>query len=139
MNTGEIVDLDGFSPLTFLGTPVNDLYVAIWHRNHLGVLSASALVDAGGVYTYDFSSGSGQAYGGTSAQVELYPGIWGIISGDGNGNGFIGQPDILNVWNTQAAEFGYKAGDFNLDGQVNNMDKNDYFVPNFSSGSFIPE
>jgi hypothetical protein len=139
LNTGEIVDLDGFSPLTFMGTPANDLYVAIWHRNHLGVLSASALVDAGGVYTYDFSSGSGQAYGGTSAQVELYSGIWGIISGDGNGNGFIGQPDILNVWNTQAAEFGYKEGDFNLDGQVNNMDKNDYFVPNFSLGSFIPE
>ncbi len=141
LNTGEIVALDGVSPLTFTGTPTNDLFVAIWHRNHLGVLSASALVDAGGVYTYNFSSGSGQAWGGSSAQTQLSttPVIWGLMSGDGDGNGFIGQPDKLNVWNTQAGESGYKAGDFSLDGQVNNPDKDDFWVPNFGADSYIPE
>ncbi len=141
LNTGEIVALDGISPLTFTGTPTNDLFVAIWHRNHLGILSASALVDAGGAYTFDFSSSSGQAHGGSSAQTQLSttPAIWGLMSGDGNGNGFIGQPDKLNVWNTQAGESGYKAGDFSLDGQIYNQDKNDYWVPNFGASSSIPE
>ena len=45
----------------------------------------------------------------------------------------------MSIWSTQAGETGYKAGDFNLDGQVNNPDKDDYWVPNFGADSYIPE
>ena len=58
---------------------------------------------------------------------------------EGPNTGVIGQPDKLNVWGIQAGETGYKAGDFNLDSQVNNPDKNDIWWPNFGSNSFIPE
>jgi len=40
---GDIVDVDGFSCLTFFGVPADNYYVAIRHRNHLGVMTASTI------------------------------------------------------------------------------------------------
>ncbi|MBL7796262.1 MAG: hypothetical protein JNJ90_07145, partial [Saprospiraceae bacterium] len=36
---GDIVDLDGTSPLTFAGVGTGNYYVSVRHRNHLGVLT----------------------------------------------------------------------------------------------------
>jgi hypothetical protein len=137
-NNGDVVDLDGLPLLEFDAAVFNNLYVNIWQRNHLGVISANPLVNVAGTYSYNFFSSSGQAYGGTSAQVQLYPGIWGILSGDANGNGNISLPDKTS-WMNDAGISGYLPGDFNLDGQVNNPDKNDLWWPNNGSGSYIPE
>ena len=43
------------------------------------------------------------------------------------------------VWENQAGEEGYKSGDFDMDGQVNNPDKNEMWVPNEGEGSKVPE
>ena len=141
LSTGEVVDLDGSNMLSFTVTVTNDLYVAIWHRNHLGVISANPLVETGGIYSYDFSSGSGQAYGGSSAHVQLssLPVIWGMMAGDADGSGDVAIPDKNNVWNIQAGTKGYLESDFNLNINVNNQDKNEHWVPNLGSSSFIPE
>jgi hypothetical protein len=140
LKDGSVVGLDGFNMLNFTATINDGLYVVIRHRNHIGVISANALVESVSVYTYDFSSGSGQAYGGASAQKNIGgSGTWGMMSGDGNGDGGVGTPDKVNVWDIQAGEAGYKAGDFNMDGQVNNPDKDDQWIPNIGSGSYIPE
>jgi hypothetical protein len=40
---GDVVDLDGHSSLRFLDAPAGPYYVALRHRNHLGVMSAEAL------------------------------------------------------------------------------------------------
>ena len=40
---GDIVDLDGLVPLTFPNTPYAAYYVAVKHRNHLGVMTASPI------------------------------------------------------------------------------------------------
>jgi hypothetical protein len=140
-NTGQIVGLDGYNPLTITGTITNSLYVVIWTRNHLGIISANPLVDVGGLYTYDFSSGSGQVYGGTTTQKQLStsPAIWGLITGDGNGTGLIAPGDKTNVWSLQAGEYGYLESDYNLDGQADNVDKDDYWLPNNGAYSLIPE
>ncbi|MCD4664670.1 MAG: hypothetical protein K8R68_05310 [Bacteroidales bacterium] len=135
---GDVVGLDGFSSLNFSITYSNNLYAVIWHKNHLGVISANPLVDVGGLFTYDFSSGSGQAYGGTSAQKQLATGIWGLISGDGDGDGEIQLSDKVNVWELQAGRAGYLEGDYILNGEVSNQDKDDYWLPNLGSSSYIP-
>jgi len=137
-SNGDVVDLDGFSLLSFLITISDNLYAVIWHRNHVGVIS-NALVNTGGSVTYDFSSGSGQAYGGASAHKLLGGGVWGMMSGDGDGDGNVTELDIQNVWYLHAGESGYNAADFNMDGEIENPDKDDQWLPNFGSGSFIPE
>ena len=62
-----------------------------------------------------------------------------MFSGDGDGSGQVLLSDKVNVWKVQAGETGYKEGDFNMNGQVNNTDKNDDWFPNMGSGSYIPE
>jgi len=140
-NTGNIVDLDGLNPLTFSGTITNNLYAVVWTRNHLGIISANPLVDVGGLYTYDFSASSGQAFGGTNSQnlLSSSPVIWGVIPGDANGTGLVALGDKTNVWSQQVGEKGYLESDYNFDGEADNVDKNDYWLPNMGSGTFVPE
>jgi len=138
--TGDVINLDGSGILTFNSVIANELFAVIWQRNHLGVLSAVPLVKIGGVYTYDFSTGAGQAYGGSSGHIPLSstPVIWGMFSGDANGNGDIEPADKNNYWFWQAGLNGYLESDFNLDKQVNNQDKNNNWIPNSGQGSQIP-
>ena len=140
---GKIVDLDAVSNLTFSASVANGLFIVVWQRNHAGVISAIpiTLPGPGSTVSYNFSTGAGHAFGGTSAQKQLSttPEIWGMFSGDGDGNGEIQLSDKVNVWDIQAGEAGYLESDFNLNGDVNNQDKNDYWWPNNGYGSFIPE
>jgi len=138
LNDGTIIGVDGTSTPQFHNSIIQQLFVVIWHRNHLGIMSANALTETGGVYTYDFTTGAGQAYG-TNAQKDLGSGIFGMISGDGNSDGQITTDDKTGTWETQAGKSEYLNGDFNLDGQANNPDKDDYWLPNLGSGSYIPE
>ena len=139
MNTGEVIALDGGTLNVAAGYSSN-LYAVIWNRNHLGIMSANPLVESGGVFSYDFSTGSGQAYGGTFAQKDLGGGVWGMYAGDGDGSGGINGTDESSVWEAWAGEtWGYSPADFNFDTQINNIDKDDYWYPNHGAGSQIPE
>jgi agmatine/peptidylarginine deiminase len=138
LKDGSVVDLDGTSILQFNKSVIHQLFTVVWHRNHLGVISANALVESGGVYNYDFTTGSEQAYGSFS-QKEIVSGIWGLYSGDGNGDGYINDPDKSNIWESQAGAAGYFTGDFNMDCNVDNIDKNDIWRPNEGMGSQVPD
>lgn len=138
LNNGHIVDLDGSSPLTFGSTLFNQLFAVVRQRNHLSVLSANPLNVSGGNYNYDFSSGESQVYGGGLGHKELSPGIWGMMSGDGDANEQVNNSDKNSVWQLQTGTSGYKSGDFNLDGQVNNTDKIDKWRPNTGKASQVP-
>ena len=135
---GVIVDLDGSSILSFNHSIINSLFVVLWHRNHLGILSANPLTESSGIYTYDFTTSSAQAYNSLS-QKEIVPGIWGLYSGDGNGDSDINDLDKSNIWESQAGEAGYFSGDFNMNCNVDNIDKNDIWKPNEGMGSHVPD
>jgi C1A family cysteine protease len=139
LNDGTIVDLDGVSDLEFKMSVHNNLYVVIYHRNHLPVMSASNLQKIGGVYHYDFSDDISNAYGNSPAQKELMPGIYGMIAGDAEANGTIDDSDILNTWKNQAGEKGYKQADFNLNKEVSNADKNNYWLLNEGAEKQVPD
>ncbi len=115
------------------------LFVVVWHRNHLGILSSEFLTESGGIYSYDFTASSTKAYGGTAAQKELAPGIWGMMGGDGVSDGIITTTDKSPLWNIQSGKKGYLESDYNLDTQSNNKDKNNIWIPNLGSGSQIPD
>jgi hypothetical protein len=138
MNDGSIVDLDGFSTLNFDVIFTNNLYAVVFHRNHLGVMSSTGLTQTGGIYTYDFSTGASQAYGGSNGHKEIEPGIWGMVAADGNGNGLIQNTDETAVWKVDLGNSGYMGGDFEMTGLTQNTDETNFWKPNLGGGGQVP-
>ena len=140
LNDGKIVGLDGESYISFTEPIDNNLYLVVFQRNHLGVMSAFPLnVGVDCDFTYSFSLGPNQVYGNEDGHKELSPGLWGMISGDGDGNGNINTDDKTNVWSAQVGTEGYISSDFNMDGKVQNQDKNDVWVENNGNSTQVPD
>ena len=136
LQDGSIVDMDGSSIPEFSVPIANQLFAVVWQRNHLGIMSANPLVKVGGIFSYDFTTAASQAY--LSGQKNVGGGSYGMYGGDGNANSAIELTDETTVWEPQAGTIGYKQGDFNLDGEVNNPDKNDSWVENLGETSQVP-
>lgn len=101
-------------------------YVAVLHRNHLGIISSSKVDLSVASPSYNFTTGSGQAYsGGSPPQAVLTGGVFGLFASDGSKDGQITANDF-NAWliDTKASATGYLASDFNMDGQVTASDFN---------------
>jgi hypothetical protein len=139
LSNGTIVGLDGTSALQYNGQVYNSLFPVIYQRNHIAVMSASQAGYSAGSFTYNFTTGEGQVYGGASAHKELAPGVWGLRTGDGNGDGEVLDSDKDNLWEIQAAQTGYLPSDYNMNAQSDNTDKNDWWLPNLGSSSGVPE
>ena len=88
---------------------------------------AVTLNDASGLY--DFTTAQSQAYG-TNPMIDLGSSVFGMIAGDGNGNGVINAIDRNAVWRVQNGTIGYLGGDFNLNSIVNAIDRNGYWRNN---------
>lgn len=139
MADGSIVDINGNVPV-FAVTIDNGVFAVVKHRNHLAIMNAAPLVEAGGVYTYDFSTAATQVYGGTVGykQVDAAPVRWALIAADGNADMQVNTNDKLNVWKIQSGGAGYLAGDFSLDGQCNTQDKLNVWKPNSGKSTQVP-
>jgi len=137
LNDGSIVDIDGSSILELHQQIVQDMFVVIRHRNHLDIISSGSPVESDGIFDYDFSSSQNQVY--NLGQVSLGGGVWGMRSGDSDANGQIETADKSVFWESQTGTTGYDPADTNLDMNINNQDKNDYWLPNFGEGSNVPE
>jgi len=95
---GDIVDIDGVSPLSFAGTAVNNYYTVVRHRNHLGVMSATpispeqlgSLVDFTfpATQTFDFGTtlGNGYDFTGTAQNSSVKSGYKALWAGDFDAN-----------------------------------------------------
>ncbi|MEZ5083072.1 MAG: PKD domain-containing protein [Bacteroidales bacterium] len=141
-NDGSLVDLDG-SSLPWIGNPqlTGSLYVIVRHRNHLDVMGNDGATLQGEVFSYDFSDLLTKVYGGSNAykQIGTSPLRFGMAAGDGNGDGQVETvQDINTIWNADAAKRGYFPGDYDLNSQVMNQDKNDVLIPNLGKGSGVP-
>lgn len=90
---GDVVDVDGVSPLLFSGTDAGNYFVAIRHRNHLGVMTGTkvALLTAGSPVDFTSSSTSNYQLSGVtgsphaqrnwaSGKRSLWPGNTGVNS-----------------------------------------------------------
>jgi PKD repeat protein len=138
LNNGSIVGTDGISPLVLSVSVTYNLFAIVWHNNHLGVISASPLTEAGGIYSHDFTTGSAQAYGNVNAHKQLAADKWGMFSGDGDASNTVNTTDKTVVWKPNAGKNGYLNADFNRNGQVNNHDKNDKWLPNQGKSCQVP-
>ncbi len=66
---GDVVALDGTSPVSFMQSP-GSYHVAVRHRNHLGVMTASTVALSASPTSVDFTS-TGTATYGTAAQTQM--------------------------------------------------------------------
>lgn len=138
MSDGTIMTVDGATLPQFSNLTIQQsLFVLVWHRNHLAVLSANALIKTGNIYSYDFTTALTQAYGTNSLQF-LNTGVYGLIGGDANADGFIDNLDKDISWNTESGTAGYLSSDLNMDGQSGNADKNDIWLPEQGKGIQLP-
>jgi hypothetical protein len=138
MSNGSIVSADGFNLPRFDTMVMQNIYPIVQHRNHLDVMTANPLALTDSVYHYDFSTSAAKVYNGAAGYKELSPGLWGLVSGDGNGDGSI---DILDkeLWVGQAGKAGYFSTDFKMDARIDNTDKNEYWRLNQTYSSQVPE
>lgn len=83
---GDIVDLDGTSPVRFSQLP-GPFMLEVRHRNHLGIMSAQAMpqVPTGTLLTMDFTSPATACYG-TNARKVVGP-VTAMWSGNTRNNG----------------------------------------------------
>jgi hypothetical protein len=138
MSNGSILELDGSSMPSFFTSFNNGAFVVIWHRNHLGVMSAGPIAGLGNSYSYNFSTGASQVYGGSTGYKLLETNIWGMVAGNINADNQINSTDKTNGWTIDATKRGYLGTDANLNVQVNNPDKNGYILINIGKFSSIP-
>jgi hypothetical protein len=141
--TGAIVALDGTSKLKVDAVnPFNDnLYLVVFQRNHLGIMSNNAVVDGNsdGAMDYNYSTNSTQVYGGTAGYKLLETGVWGMVAADGTGDGNVYLTDYTTNWTPQyGSENGYYSADYNLDGSVYLTDFTTVWTPNYGIEGPIP-
>ena len=133
---GIIVDIDGSSLITFTGLSDGDYYVVVRHRNHLAIMTSSEIPLSRSSALYNFCSSQSKA-NGTNAMKDL-GGVFGMVSGDANGNGQIQNNDSETFWAVQNGQSGYREADFNLNGQVQNNDRETYWRSNNGRGTHVP-
>jgi hypothetical protein len=85
---GDVVAIDGVSPLDFIRVDGN-YYVVIKHRNHLGVMTATAMALGQTLVIVDFTDANNQITLGTDAQTTFgVPiNVVAMWTGDSNGDG----------------------------------------------------
>lgn len=135
---GDIVDVDGVSPVTFTSTQPNSYFVAIKHRNHLGVMSRTALPLTSATTLVDFRKVATPTFRLTQtvvdqAQVVVQQGVamWAgnvlrdgrvVYQGTGNDVNSVYQAIITPAANTLLSPFfknrSYNLGDVNLNGET---------------------
>jgi len=129
LNDGSIVDLDGVTPIAFDISKQGDAFIAIRHRNHLGILSNLIPSNVSGSFTNDFtvlSNNFKDNINATSDPVVLLAGAsgkYGMWAGDANKNNIVNGTDFSVVRNAIAASAeGYILTDINLSASINGTD-----------------
>jgi len=143
LKNGSIVDDDGVTSLRFSAILASakgsdKVHGVVYSPGQSGERTSSEMTTAKNTtFSYDFTSGPDQVYGGSHAHKEIAPGVWGMIAGDGDQDGTIDNEDKNDRWLPDLGNIGYFFSDFNRDGQVDLADKEDYWMPNAGTGSRI--
>ncbi|WP_299680337.1 hypothetical protein [uncultured Tenacibaculum sp.] len=131
---GAIVEAtdDLTTPLLFDVTPA-DYYIVIKHRNHLSIMTSSVMSLSTTTTTVDIASGSTAISGGANAMVDMGNGVFAMISGDFDENGQIQNIDTNAIIQLLGVS-GYNKADLDMNGQVQNVDINNLLNPNIGKG-----
>jgi hypothetical protein len=127
---GDIVETDGVSVVYFPTAPSGDYFVAVKHRNHLGVRTPAVVSLSRTAAAYDFTTSLSKAYQNTaitsnSAMSSLVSTtVYGLSRGNANGDNYINILDAALGKNQSSPNQTsvYRSTDVNLDGNVTGTD-----------------
>lgn len=119
---GDVVDMDGVSPVTFNNAPSGSYYVAIRHRNHLGFRTTNTLSLNSTATSINFTNNSAALFG-SYPLVSLNGSTSAMNGGDANSDGSIDAFDTI-LWEAQNGLFDdyTNRSDYNMDGSVDAFD-----------------
>lgn len=135
---GAVVDTNGAAMIGFQA-PAGNYYLVVRHRNHLAIMTPTAIALSEAGSSYDFSTGQSKAIG-LNPMRELTGGLFGMISGDANSDGGVDVLDLNLHWRPNKGttwDYG-KYADFNLDGGIDVLDLNLYWRPNKGLATQLP-
>ncbi len=138
-NGGTVLSSDALSIPFAEFSQGENIYVVLYHRNHIDIMSAYPLVDVNGIFEYDFTTSSLNTYGGLNGCSELNSSVFGMTAGDADGDGEIGNADKNEIWLNQLGSTGYLNSDLNIDGNVDFDDKHIFWDLNSGKSSQVPE
>jgi len=118
---GDITAIDGSSEVSLPGLAAGNYYVAIRHRNHLGIMTASPVYLDVNAPMLDFTDANFQTWG-TNARVNV-GGKMAMIAGDATNDGAITAADRTDVWNNRNTQ-SYMAQDCDMSGSTTAADRN---------------
>jgi|GEM_PF-3513006 len=122
---GDLISLDGTEGIIFNNITTGNYHVAIFHRNHLAVMTALPLSLPNSM-SYSFTSTANSAKG--IEKLKLQNGFYVLYAGDFNGDGNINSSDY-NTWAQNSALVGQYVGmDANGNAVVNATDYNLWYA-----------
>jgi len=140
LTDGSVTDTTGTNGLEFAGLESStSYYIVVRHRNHLDVMSNSAVTineDNSGT-EFDFTV-SGANYGGDGLGAKLIGSDYAMFAGDGDGNNQVQTTDKSSTWISETGQSGYKAADFDMNGFVQTTDKSAFYQSNVGKASQVP-
>jgi hypothetical protein len=131
---GSIVDLDAVSPVAFGTLSPGNYYVVIRHRNHLAIMSRTAIALNQTSALYDFTTSQRQVYG--TDPMKLVGTRYTMYAGDGNQSGIVTAADANAAYGAINTT-GYSVNDINLSGIVTAADANVVFG-NINKATQVP-
>lgn len=123
LKNGQVVDLDGSSPLLMRPSEVGTFYAVIYHRTHIPAMSSAHISFSSGAYRHNYKTAVSQAYG-TQSLVDLGGGQFGFYAGRvENTTPFtIDTPDRTTAW-SERNKLGYQPADATLKGAIDASDR----------------
>lgn len=140
---GDVVELDGVSPVCFNRAAPGFYYVVIGHRNHLSVMTGiPVFLNSLGTINLDFTGNTLPVFGTTPQNVTatsvVAGGVHVMIGGDADFNGQIQNSDDVTHWAPFVGGAGYLKADYDCDAQVQNNDRVLVWAPNVGKGTQVP-
>jgi len=141
---GDIVDMDGVSPVSFTNVNNDACFLVICHRNHLGIMTTIPLTtNANGIMQHDFTQANGYTGGYGFSQLEYSQNNYMMYAGDCNQIQDITTFDINALDNAKWLQengyfYLYLDADLDLNGDVNALDKS-IWLQNNGMFSAVPK
>lgn len=118
---GDIVDLDATSPVSFANVNAGNYFITVRHRNHLSIMTNSALALSSTSTSIDFTTSTTTTFG-NNARKNLGNNVLGMYAADLNASGIIDASDRNQAWNDRTLT-GYLSSDADMNGVTAESDR----------------